>query len=160
MRLTIYDWRFTIYDWRFTVLDWRNDMAKFITREVVQEAQDIPWEDVPVDEWEKGAVVRMVGLNAKDAATYSKGMVKLDKKGNVEEVKLDDFLPRLVVKCAVDENFMRLFGEEDIEWLNKKSAKVMKRLADAAQRLSGMNDDGVEQLKNSNETPSADSPSA
>jgi len=129
-------------------------MTNFIKRETIQSVQDLQWEDVPVDEWEKGAVVRMVGVNAKEASRFSKKLVQLDPKGNVRSVRLDGFMEELVILTACNENFEPLFTVDDKEWLGKKSAKVLKRLADAAQRLSGMNEDAVAgAVKNSDGIP-------
>lgn len=134
-------------------------MPKFITRETVQTVKDLPWEDVPVDEWEPGAVIRMMGLDAKEASSYSKGMVQLDKNGNVANINLDDFMARLVVKTAVNEKFERIFKDDDIPWLNTKSAIVLKRLTDVAQRLSGMSEkENQTAAKNSEGTPGVDLP--
>jgi len=134
-------------------------MPKFVTRETIQSADDVPWEDVPVDEWEKGAVIRMIGLNAKEASSYSRGMVQLDKKGNVSNINLDDFMAKLVVKTAVNEKFERIFTDDDIPWLNTKSALVLKRLTDVAQRLSGMDEEeNKKTTKNSEGTPGEDLP--
>lgn len=118
-------------------------MTTFISREAIQGAQDIPWEDVPVDEWQAGGVIRIMGLNAKDASAFSKRLVQLDPKGNVRSLRMDDFMAQLIVMTAVNEKFERLFTEADVPWLNTKSAKVLKRLADAAQRLSGMENTAI-----------------
>lgn len=125
-------------------------MTNFITRDAAQNANDIQFEDVPVDEWTPGAVIRIVGMNSKEASSYSRKLVEIDQKGIVKNVRMDSFMEDLIIRTACDENFNRLFTKDDKEWLSKKSAKVLKRLSDVAARLSGISDDAEKNaIKNS-----------
>ena len=125
-------------------------MSKFITRDAVKTSYDLVYEDVQVDEWEKGAVIRVVGLNAKEASAFSRKLVQIDGKGNVKSVQMDGFMEELVILTACDENFNRLFTAADKEWLGSKSAKVLKRLSDKAAKLSGISESAeADAVKNS-----------
>lgn len=125
-------------------------MTTFITRDAAQNANDIQFEDVPVDEWMPGAVIRIVGMNSKEASSFSRKLVEIDQKGTVKNIRMDSFMEDLIIRTACDENFNRLFTKDDKEWLSKKSAKVLKRLSDVAARLSGISDDAEKNaIKNS-----------
>jgi len=133
----------------------------YITKDEIRAAADLPCKDVSVDEWKPGAVLRIRGLNAKQATAFSKNQIKVDAKGKVEEVDLDDnFMPKLIALTAVDENGNLMFSESDIELLALKSAKVMKRLADAAMELSGLSDESNKDATKNSTTPQNASPTA
>jgi len=121
----------------------------FLTKEQILAAEDIPFRDEPVPEWSKlnggSGMVRVAGLSAKEASTFSSKLVSVDGKGQVKELKMDNFLAELLARTLVDENFEPLFSEADIEALGKKSAAVMKRLGDIAMELSGLSEKAVEE---------------
>jgi hypothetical protein len=132
----------------------------YITRDEIQEVNDIQFEDVPVDEWKKDAKIRIVGMNAKEATAFSKSLVKMDPDGKVTSVKMDGFMEEMIIRTAHTEDMKPMFTKADKEWLGSKSAKVLKRLAETAQRLSGMdnvaNDNAA---KNSDGISEEDKPS-
>ena len=133
----------------------------YITKDEIRAAVDLPWEDVPVDEWKPGAVQRIRGLDAKSATAFSKNQVKADAKGKLKEVELDEnFMPKLITLTAVDENGNLMFSESDVEWLAHKSAKVMKRLVDVSMRLSGLSDNALEDAVKNSTTPQSALPTA
>ena len=119
-----------------------------LTRDQILNANDIPFRDVDVPEWkiedsDDIPRVRVAGLSAKMASAFSSKLVSVDGKGQVKELKMDNFLAELLVHSLVDENFQPLFSEADIEALGKKSAAVMKRLGDVAMELSGLSDQAL-----------------
>ena len=64
----------------------------------------------------------------------------------------------LVVMCVCDADGKLLFGLADAEELNKKSAKAIDRLFDAATALNKLTDEAVDELAgNSSSEPSGDS---
>lgn len=122
----------------------------FLTKDQILAADDRRFQDVEVPEWTvigsgQPAMVRIVGLTAAEASKFSSKLVKVDGKGAVKELKMDNFLAELLVRTLVDEDFEPLFTDKDIEALGKKSAAVMKRLSDIASELSGLNDKAVEE---------------
>jgi hypothetical protein len=127
----------------------------FLNSTQILEADDLPHEDVEVPEW--GGTVRVIGLDGESSSKFSSQMVVLGDDGNPKSVDLDNFQARLLVLTLHDENNNRLFNEEQIKKLGKKSSKVLTRLATIAQRLSGMDQ---AQAKNSSGTPAAASPTA
>ena len=54
---------------------------------------------------------------------------------------------RLLSLTIIGKDGERLFNEADVDALGKKSSKVLDRLLDAAQRLSGIGADDIEVLE-------------
>lgn len=115
----------------------------FVGKTQILEAQDLKFEDVAVPEW--GGMVRVAGLNAKEASVFSSKLVSVDSKGGIKELKMDNFMAELLVHTLVDEQFKPLFNEDDIEALGKKSAAIMKQLSDIAMKLSGLSDQSLKE---------------
>ena len=130
----------------------------FLTRDQILAVDDIPFRDVSIPEWPDATgepgLVRIAGLNAKEASSFSSKLVSMDGKGNVKELQLDNFLPELLQRTLVGEDFKPLFSKQDIEALGKKSAAVMKRLGDVAMELSGLSDDAKKEAEKKSGIPS------
>lgn len=121
-------------------------MSDFLTKEDILAADDLPFEDVIVPEW-GGKKVRVIGLNAKDAQEYSSRLVSVDSKGRVQKMHLEHVITDLLVRTLVDESNRPLFGAGELDALGKKSAVVLTRLSEIAQRLSGMGDEAKQAVK-------------
>jgi len=123
-------------------------------------ADDIPHEDVTVPEW--GGTVRVRGLTGGQRSLIEATMIAA--KGQEVSVRTEAFKTlreRLVAACLVDESGKRLFSDKEVGALAEKSGKVLGRLFEIAQRLSGMDDDAVEEMAgNSDAGQSAGSDSA
>src|SRR5690554_3545198 len=123
-------------------------------------ADDIPHEDVSVPEW--GGTVRVRGLTGGQRSLIEATMIAA--KGQEVSVRTEAFKTlreRLVAACLVDESGKRLFSDKEVGALAEKSGKVLGRLFEIAQRLSGMDDDAVEEMAgNSDAGQSAGSDSA
>ena len=82
-------------------------------------------------------------------------------KGTDTQVNLANARAKLVAKACVDENGARLFSDDDVKALSKKSALALQRVFDAASRLSGLSKQDMEDLtKNSGNGQREDSPIA
>jgi hypothetical protein len=137
-------------------------MAKktLLTRDAIMEARDIPEEIVPVPEW--GGSVRVVGMTAKERGEYESAFM-MEVKGRRGEPELKrnraaikQVRERLVVHTVVDENGNRLFTDEDVAALSKKSAAAMERIVTVAQRLSGLTESDIEELEKNFATTDAE----
>lgn len=117
----------------------------FLTAEQILAAEDLPFRDELVPEWPdaqgKPGMVRVLGLSAEDASTFGAKLVSLDGKGNIKQLKMDNFLAELLALTLVNEKNERLFTKEQAKALGKKSAAVMKRLGDISMELSGLSED-------------------
>jgi hypothetical protein len=132
-------------------------MPNILSRASILAAEDLPRETVAVLEW--GGDVLVQGLTARERDDFE---ISLSTgKGKNAETNFRNLRARLVARAVVDEKGDRLFGDADIAALGGKSAVVLQRLFEVAQRLSGFTTADVEELtKNSDDGQSEDSPSA
>lgn len=105
-------------------------------------AQDAQTEDVECPEW--GGWIRLRGLTGRERDAFEAGIMR--GRGRNRQPDLRNLRARLIVACAIDEEGNRLFSDADATMLGNKSARVIGRLFDAAQRLSGLSDDDIEEL--------------
>lgn len=119
-------------------------------RQEIFSAQDIVFEDVPVPEW--GGEVRVKGLTGRERDKFEADSLTKAKKGGQRDVNLENMRARLVVLCAVDEQFQPIFERSDVLRLGEKSAVALERVFAVAQRLSGMSDEDMEELAGNSES--------
>lgn len=124
--------------------------VKILTRAEILAADDIPRELVEVPEW--GGSVYVRGLTAMERSEFENLMLGLENR-RIKVGKSDDMTiqmdmrvlrVRLSALCMVDEKGNRLFGDDEVEALGRKSADALNRIFVVAQRLSGMASDDVE----------------
>jgi hypothetical protein len=132
-------------------------MSNILSRASILAAEDLPRETVAVPEW--GGDVLVQGLTARERDDFE---ISLSTgKGKNTETNFRNLRARLVARCVVDESGARLFGDADMTALGGKSAVVLQRLFEMAQKLSGFTSADVDELtKNSDDGQSEDSPSA
>ncbi len=138
-------------------------MTALLTREAILAADDAITEDVPVPEW--GGTVRVRSLEGMERDRYESSFVRIGttSRGTLGAVGLstDNARARLVSMTAIDEDGRNLFSEADVLVLGHKSAAALERVSAVAQRLSGLTDRDVEELKEQlGEAPSGGSGSA
>lgn len=112
-----------------------------LTKDQILAAVDLPREEVSVPEWGGAVVVR--GLTGKERDQFEASLVDGKDKN---KTNLNNIRARLVALTLVDSKDNRLFSDEDVEKLGAKSAQVLDRLFETAQRLSGLKRDSVEEL--------------
>jgi len=115
---------------------------------------DIESELVEVKAW--GVTVLVKSMTARDRAK----MVG-NAAGSNGLFNLEDVLPDLVIHCTFDpESGEQVFRPTDRDALLAKSAAAIEQIATVAMRLSGMDEDAVDEAgKDSSPTPSDDSSS-
>jgi len=112
-----------------------------LSKEQIFAAQDSTVVEVDCPEW--SGVVRMRSMTGTQRSNYEHW---ISQRGNQDDRDFRGLRERLIVACAVDEDGAPLFEtDEDITGLSEKNANVIERLATAAQRVSGMLDDDVEE---------------
>lgn len=131
-------------------------------RDQILAAQDANKEAVSVPEWglENGLFIKT--LSAKDRDQWETSMVSVDvgRQAKVRKVNLANMRARLVVLTLVDVDGKRVLGDDDADALGEKSAAVIARLFDVAQRVNALSADEVKALeKNSVTSPGGDSAS-
>ncbi len=117
-------------------------MGKLLTRDDILKAQDLPVEEIEVREW--GGLVRVRGLTGAERDAFEQSIV--ERQGKKARMNLRNVRAKLVALCVVDEQGNRLFTDDDVEALGRKSAAALDRIFEVAQRLSGLTPADVEEL--------------
>jgi hypothetical protein len=115
-------------------------MTKYLTKDEVFAAQDLPTEDVECPEW--GGVLRVRGLNGAQRDAYEVSLQKTLPSGAMVP-DFDDIRAKFVSRVVVDEKNVRMFTNAEVKKLSEKSAIPLDRICDVGKRLSGMSDDAV-----------------
>lgn len=118
-----------------------------LTAAQIEAADDRKHEDVHVEEW--GGEVRVIGLSGTDRDSYEASFV--DAKGKPATQRLRNIRAKLLVKCLVNEDGIRLFADDQAKTLGAKNGAVVDRLFDVARRLSGIGQDAVAEGKDDSE---------
>ena len=121
-----------------------------LTKDQIFAADDLEVEVVEVSEW--GGSVKIRGLTGRERDRLEATVALTDAKGTQIGTNLDNLRARLCSMAIVDDEGKQLFTtKEDVLNLGRKSALVLNRLFEIAQRLSGLTEKDVEALtKNSN----------
>jgi propanediol dehydratase large subunit len=129
-----------------------------MTRQVIDrtaflsQVTDVPKEDVALPEFGNGTVIPVWGMTALERSRFEKSFAP---KGKTLDERIVEFRQRLVVACCKNDDGVQIFTSDDIVALGNKSAKVLERIVNAAQRLSGMTNEDIEAtVKNSETTQS------
>ena len=135
-------------------------MQKYLNAQEIEQAQDIPFEDVDVPEW--GGWERVLGLNGEAAQDYVNKLVTIGENGQVKNINSATMMIDLLsLSLADDQNNLQFNSEKGKQILRRKSAAVLTRLFEVAQRLSGIGPQAeASALKNSEGMPDAALPSA
>lgn len=114
----------------------------YLTREQILNSNDIQTEVVDVPEW--GGKVLIRGLSGAERDSFEASVY--DFKGRTPQAKFDNLRAKLVARSIVDEEGKLVFTPADIDALGGKSASALDRVFTAAQRLSRISSDDVEEL--------------
>lgn len=102
-----------------------------LDRAAILAAEDRQFVEVDVPEW--GGAVRLGSISAYQAQLYAEQADKLrDGTAGLS------VLAFLVAACAVDEAGGPIFTQADVEALGRKSPAVLGRLAEASNKLNGL----------------------
>jgi hypothetical protein len=124
-----------------------------LSKDQIFNVNDIPVEDVSVPEW--GGEVRVRGLTGTERDRFESDSL-MNRKGS-QEVNLKNLRARLIVACAIDESGQPLFTLGDVMRLGQMSARALTRVFAVAQRLSGMDDEDLNELTGNLEPDQKDS---
>ena len=113
-----------------------------LTRDDILRANDSQMEAVDVPEW--GGQVLVKGLSGTERDRFEQDSI--DQRGKTTKLNFTNIRARLLVLCLVDEQGNRLFQRSDIDMLGQKSAAALNRVFEVARRLSGLNQEDVEEL--------------
>lgn len=120
-----------------------------ITRDFLKKLDDFRTVKVEVPEWKDFVYVRTLTGLERDAFETS----MYTGRGKDRRENLKNLRARLVVLTVCDEKGVRLFTNEDAEWIGKKNANALDRIFIKAQELAGLRQEDIEDLtKNSEST--------
>lgn len=118
-------------------------MSKILTKEEILAAEDLPTQEIEVPEWGGSVIVRPLTGSERDAFEGS----VLRGVGNKAKVDMTHVRAKLVGLCVINKDGKRLFAsQEEVILLGRKNGKVLDRLFQIAQSLSGLSDKAVEEL--------------
>lgn len=125
---------------------------KLLTKDQIQACINLRSEVVFVPEWGGDVMVRE--LTGEERDSYEQSIFEARRVGNKTEItpNLRNVKARMVVRCVINEDGTRLFGDADVEWVGKKSASALNRIVDVAERLSGLTKKDVAELEKNSAT--------
>jgi len=109
-----------------------------LTAEQILAADDLGLLEVKVKEWGGSVFIRVMSVGELDA--YQKEWI------GKRETGVDNFRAKFLARCLCDEKGQRLFSDEQVEDLARKSAKVVGKLFDKAASHNAITDKDVEEL--------------
>ncbi len=125
---------------------------KLLTRDAILQAEDLPTEDIEVEEW--GGAVRVRALTGAERDAFEQSIV--EQRGKSTRMNLRNIRAKLVALTVVDADGKRLFSDKDAELLGKKSAAALDRVFEVAQKLSGLSPEDMEELSGNSEEGQSD----
>jgi len=125
---------------------------KLLTRDAILQAEDLPTEDIEVEEW--GGAVRVRALTGAERDAFEQSIV--EQRGKSTRVNMRNIRAKLVALTVVDGDGKRLFSDKDAELLGKKSAVALNRVFEIAQKLSGLSPEDMEELSGNSEEGQSD----
>ena len=114
---------------------------KFLSRDEILGAPDLPLIEIEVPEWGKGVAVNIRGMTGEERDKFEVEVLNSTGPDQFKNARA-----KLVSVGLVDADGNRLFAEADIEALGKKNGNVLGRLFDAIKKESGLQDVDIEEL--------------
>ena len=111
-----------------------------LTRDQILQAQDLKTQDIEVPEW--GGTVRISMMTGRSRDLYEAGLFK----GKDNDSNYDNLRAKYLSYCLVNEAGDLIFTMQDVVELGKKSAVALERVFEAANKLNGTSDEGMEEL--------------
>lgn len=111
-------------------------------RDLILAASDRQKEKAEVPEW--GITVFITTMSGTERDAFEAEIVTL--RGKKTDLNLKNIRAKLLVRTMVDESGQRIFSDADAGELGKKSASVLSRLYEIAQKINGLREEDVEEL--------------
>lgn len=115
----------------------------YATRDMLLKPVERPTETVELPELGEGVSVIVTGMTAKERADFDNQFTS--RKGEPMLKRVAEGRERLVVACCRSENGSKMFTTDDVAQLGKQSVIVIERIVKAAQRVSGIGEDDLEE---------------
>lgn len=121
-------------------------MGSYLDRDAILKASALKTEDVPVPEWGGSVLVRELRGRERDEFEASLAV----QRGRQMVPDVENMRAKLVALTVVGEDGEPVFTRQDVAALGELSAAALDRVFEVASRLSGLNQDAVEEkAKNS-----------
>lgn len=128
-----------------------------LDKKTILEVDDVVKELVHVPEW--GGEVYVRGMTGAERDSFESSIIQM--RGRDANVNFRNIRAKLASLTICDENGKRLFTDDDVNALAKKSAVALQRVFTVAQRLSGIGEADVKELAEGLQAnPTVDSASA
>lgn len=123
----------------------------YLTAESILAATDLPRHEVDLTdtEWRGKVLLRVLTGTERDAWELAQAADK-NGKANRKNVRA-----RMVAYCLINADGQRLFKDEHIDQLGKKSGAILDRLFDECLRINGMSEKGQTETEKNSEAPLA-----
>lgn len=132
-------------------------MSKILSAAEILGVADLETVTVEVPEWGGSIIVRAMSGTQRDQ--YETSLMEKQDDGSYK-VNTENMRAKLVCFTAVDEAGNPLFTADQLTALAGKSAAVLERVFDAAQKINGLNKNAVDDAaKNSGSDPQGALPS-
>lgn len=123
-----------------------------LTKEQILNANDSKIEAIDIPEWGGQVFIRTISGTERD--NFEQSIIK------GKETDLTNLRAKFCVLVICDENGNRIFNDNHVSVLGKKSAAALDRIFDAGRKMNGMTDSDVKELeKNSGTIQPGDSTS-
>ena len=130
-----------------------------LSRDDILKADDLPTEEVDLSDlpgYNGSVLVR--GLTGRERDEYFASLSIF--RGGKQVMDVENATAKLVARCVVGEDGEPLFTAQDTWALGQKSGAALDRISEAAQRLSGLSQADMDEIKKGSEpTPDGGSPS-
>jgi hypothetical protein len=140
------------------------DNGSYATKDQILQADDLTYEDVHVQEWD--LTVRVRSLTGAEFAEYQRALSSMRQeirgRGRKREVdvQIESHVEQAMLKLCgltmVDGDGNRLFTDQEVGVLGRKSHRALIRIYEVAERLSGLNEEAVEAEGKDSETTTGD----
>lgn len=119
---------------------------KYLTRDLILSALDLPTVDVVCPEW--GGTVKVRAMTGAERDSFEAAMMVVDEKKETRRDKMLNLRARLCAQVIVGEDGVTaVFSDVDVMALGKKSARALNRVFNEARKLSGFTEKDVEELE-------------
>jgi hypothetical protein len=130
---------------------------RLLSRDEILSAQDTKYDTVPVDEWSKGASVRVRSLPAVLRDFMEAQILEAREKSKESAVAVPTNVRAIVVAfCVVDAEGRQLFTPNDIEALGQKNVRPIQRIYDKALELNAITDADISKLAGNSDGEASD----
>lgn len=115
-----------------------------LSREAIQKVNDLPTEEVRVEEW--GGSVLIKSMTGKERDDFE-ATIQKKSKGKGDDIDIRGLKVLLLSYAIVDEEGKTIFNDkEGREILNSKSAKAINTVFERVQEMNGLTNEQTEEL--------------